>query len=519
MSSPTRAELEAYAGVPLPERQHRRDLPIYARVVVGGAGWFASLFFLFWFTLFCANVPSLWLVSGIFVGFGAAVARRAPCPDLLVDARNQATFVLGLSARLLIFVGLLQLTEQPRATAALMIPFELLFIAGVPDAMQRFVSALSVCSLLLFALANGDHALARELLGVLTAVAGGALLFARHPLERRAAAFDAYNTSTTQPAADLTLFTGSAVPIGLGLVTWSLGIELLRALDRGSLNLIGLLYGLVGALFVIWLAERYRLSPFERFAAIGGAVAIGALGWWVPGLPLALTLMLLGVHSRNTLLSALALGFFVVDGVAFYYELDTSLAAKGMALIGAGALFLLGRSLLIARATTSPTAPTAAWRRAVIALATVATLAFIAAQVADKEAQLASGEVVYLQLAPVDPRSLVQGDYMTLAYALDADVPVASSAVLTLDADGVFRSARPDDGTPLGADERRVRVSGPREGRRSRLASSAFLFQEGHAEQYEGARFGRFVLAGDKLILTHLTDAERRPLGHDRRRW
>ena len=36
--------------------------------------------------------------------------------------------------------------------------------------------------------------------------------------------------------------------------------------------------------------------------------------------------------------------------------------------------------------------------------------------IASRERLISSGEVVYLELAPVDPRSLMQGDYMSLRY-------------------------------------------------------------------------------------------------------
>ena len=39
----------------------------------------------------------------------------------------------------------------------------------------------------------------------------------------------------------------------------------------------------------------------------------------------------------------------------------------------------------------------------------------------DKEQQLRDGRVVLLALAPVDPRSLMQGDYMRLRYAVETD--------------------------------------------------------------------------------------------------
>lgn len=39
-----------------------------------------------------------------------------------------------------------------------------------------------------------------------------------------------------------------------------------------------------------------------------------------------------------------------------------------------------------------------------------------------KEARRVSGEQLFLPLAPLDPRSLMQGDYMELRFALASDV-------------------------------------------------------------------------------------------------
>ena len=39
-------------------------------------------------------------------------------------------------------------------------------------------------------------------------------------------------------------------------------------------------------------------------------------------------------------------------------------------------------------------------------------------QIANKERLRANGQTVYLELAPIDPRSLMQGDYMALNFAV-----------------------------------------------------------------------------------------------------
>ena len=55
-------------------------------------------------------------------------------------------------------------------------------------------------------------------------------------------------------------------------------------------------------------------------------------------------------------------------------------------------------------------------RRWVIAVATLAMLAIVNFGIWQRENLLQSGRVVLLELVPVDPRSLVQGDFMRLSY-------------------------------------------------------------------------------------------------------
>jgi uncharacterized membrane-anchored protein len=138
-----------------------------------------------------------------------------------------------------------------------------------------------------------------------------------------------------------------------------------------------------------------------------------------------------------------------------------------------------------------------------------------------REALRSGGRVVLLELAPVDPRSLMQGDYMALRFKVaDAILDRARAGgtvrdgflVVTLDERNVGTFARVDDGTPLGSREVRMRYRV--RGDTVRFATDAFFFQEGNAQRYEGARYGEFRLdaTGDS-ILTGLRGENLEPLG------
>jgi uncharacterized membrane-anchored protein len=142
-------------------------------------------------------------------------------------------------------------------------------------------------------------------------------------------------------------------------------------------------------------------------------------------------------------------------------------------------------------------------------------------QVIRKEQVLAHGTSVLLELAPVDPRSLMQGDYMVLDYAVSREARLASDTgsgpregrlVLRLDENGVGRFVRHDvPGTPLAPGELLLRYK-VRQGR-VRLGAESFFFQEGHADRYAQAKYGELRVAGDgSSVLVGLRDAGRQPL-------
>lgn len=135
------------------------------------------------------------------------------------------------------------------------------------------------------------------------------------------------------------------------------------------------------------------------------------------------------------------------------------------------------------------------------------------------ESTLARGQVMYLRLAPVDPRSIMQGDYMALRFELDtklgANAPRHGQAVVRLDARGVAEFVRVHQGEALAADERLLEFRG--RGRRARIVTDAFFFEEGQARAYANARFGELRVRPDGVaLLVGLADESLARLGVSR---
>jgi uncharacterized membrane-anchored protein len=144
-------------------------------------------------------------------------------------------------------------------------------------------------------------------------------------------------------------------------------------------------------------------------------------------------------------------------------------------------------------------------------------------QIAMKERLRAGGQTVYLELAPRDPRSLMQGDYMALNFALARQIGDVVSpetqgphvAIVQLDARRVGRFSRLDNGAPPNPGEVRFRFRFRDE--RVWLGTNAFFMQEGDADRYQAARFGEFrVNDSGEAMLVDMRDADLRKMKADR---
>lgn len=129
-----------------------------------------------------------------------------------------------------------------------------------------------------------------------------------------------------------------------------------------------------------------------------------------------------------------------------------------------------------------------------------------------KERVIRGGETVYLELAPVDPRSLMQGDYMALRFRLAGRIEEwreaegrqrLRTAPLTLDDRGVATLSEAEAAGSL-------RIAFRIRGGRVWLGTNAYFFAEGTADRYEAARYGEFRVdpSTGEAVLVGLRDAE-----------
>ncbi|GGX65444.1 membrane protein [Litorimonas cladophorae] len=152
-------------------------------------------------------------------------------------------------------------------------------------------------------------------------------------------------------------------------------------------------------------------------------------------------------------------------------------------------------------------------RYGLIGLGALGIAGLFGSQIQTLETIKMEGETVLLDLRPVDPRALMMGDFMALAYAEEAsrelpdDLPPSGQFVLTLDAKKVGRFARLADEQALENGE--IRINYIRQRRGVTFGAPRYYFQNGTAEIYEQADYGIFrVSPSGRAILVGLADED-----------
>ena len=263
---------------------------------------------------------------------------------------------------------------------------------------------------------------------------------------------------------------------------------------------------------LVWRAWTGTRHP----ALVVVAVCAAALSFFMAtlgGALFALAVLLIDRRWRLAAVAGVAVAWVIG---AFYYALAWELASKALVLAGVGAV--IGAMAWWLRAPREPVAAVAraplgrhAWY---VGASAAITLLVAASAIWQKQELIARGQPVFVSLAPVDPRSLMQGDYMRLNFVVPVellDAPPSATAerpkvVARRDERGVASLLRVvKQGETLAADEFLFELT-PKGGRWI-LVSDAWFFREGEAERWAQARFGEFrVMPDGRALLVGMAD-------------
>ncbi len=285
----------------------------------------------------------------------------------------------------------------------------------------------------------------------------------------------------------------------------------------------------VAAVFIIaaslgaLVGQTGRRDPMS----LGAVIAAVLLGYLIPALAAPIAIWAAAVATGQRVLAIAAVGAAIWLIGAFYYWLGLPLVVKAYILAGLGAglgaiaWLSGGRTGNAGRDTASALVNLFSFGlfpAGLVVASWTATIALATNTISANEEVIANGRRVFIELAPRDPRSRVQGDYMALNFTAPRETQRAKHsrpdyAIATIDIRDVATVERYADAPSRErGNEIAFRVGWQRN--RPIIGTNAFYFEEGTAKDYREARFGEFRLGPEgEIILIALTDADRNRLG------
>lgn len=497
-----------------------KDRPWAVVVMTAVAAWFAAipLGIFIGFLLLSGSRPG----NGAFVLVGALVLGAALAMlymagrSLFVEQLGVASLIIGTA-----LIGLDSFDDRNiQSSLGVMTLLTMILAAAALQSWLRALLAASAVSLLTLCFSYRDYFAAspqvpaEHVLNVITFawIGGHVLLRSIEPnpeSARMAGALDSILTGVgAMTLLLLALCSGKTFLLGANSLFDALPVQTSSPAGASAASLVSVGCALLGA---GWLMRQWPALRSLWFAAVAGTAA--CLCWFSAALG---TVLLLGavcaaLGRRNLALLAAASALWIVG--AFYYQLAWPLGTKAAVLAACGAM--LGVVARFAMPEEAPVADTPRlapiaderWKRVVMAGTGAVVLIVANAAIWQKEALIRHGAPVFVELAPVDPRSLMQGDYMALNYALPPSLHWSAGDGTKLVArrapNGVATLLRIHEGETLAADE--ILIELVEKKGRLMIASDAWYFAEGEAERWSRAKYGEFRIdARGKALLVGL---------------
>lgn len=264
-----------------------------------------------------------------------------------------------------------------------------------------------------------------------------------------------------------------------------------------------------------WL--QYSWPVVRQVWCAGVALVCIALAWFMPSLGavlLALAVCVSGGRWRVASAAGLAAAWIIG---AFYYQLSWPFVTKALVLVGAGSvlgamtwLAWLSARKVTANAPQPATLFTLEARKLQAGIALTALSVLLVANVGiwQKENLIAHGVAVYIELRPVDPRSLMQGDFMALNFSMPGGMFRSEDdfmkrnrphVIAKRETNGVATLLRMSNGQSLASNEFSIELT-PKNGQWV-IVTDAWFFKEGEGERWAKAKYGEFRVAADGRAL------------------
>lgn len=515
------------------------DTPWFIRAMQGFAGWIAALFLLGFFGtalswVFDRDNASVVIILGLI---GNGLAFYIFSTGKKNEFAHQLGLVFNLCGQLMVAWGIYEMLHAFNATFFFVLfIYQIILVVLLPD----FVSRLLTTWFAMIALfACFGHSGIFNVIAMVVSVLFYFVWINDLKWHKFKSLWEPIGYAL---ALSLLQFNGQLL-VGEGINDW-FHSSYLSEFNKYIFWLSKIVFGALFICIIANLAKQYqiRIKSPSGMLTLGISALLLLMTYYIVGINGALLLLIIGFMKQRRAL--IFLGIVAMLGFVswYYYSLSLTLLTKSIILMGFGlcffiAFYFLGvltgeKRLSLSNLKEKYSMDKSKW----IAVTSVFVILFaVNVGIYKKENILESGQIVLLELAPVDPRSLMQGDYMRLRFDIENTVLEKNASdekhegnnsgyfIVKLDENnvGTFSGLFADKDNVQSPTQvlptHQVKMQFRVRNRRLQLATHAFFFQEGTASEYEQAKYGEFrVATNGELLLNNLRDKEFNILGLNR---
>ncbi len=507
-----------------PENDHVL-IPWYIRFIQGFAGWLAAIFIMVFFAVFFSFLfkkpaGGLVVALGLLCSVAGYVIIRVKQNDFI----DQLGMAFSLCGQLLFSFGIFFFLKINTTTGAFILgTYQLTLAWLIPQYAHRLLStAFGLFALLVVVNSMGYYGIGTALTAVLFSLIW---IKEKHWAE---------NYQKWEPIG-----LGIAFTIIFSSSFLITGKHLLRETYRHNTGWLfehaelvsSLLVSLVFLNLIFTLLKEYKTQLNSKTAILSFLAATGLIliSFKIYGISTGLLIVLVGFARHRILLITLGIMSMLSFFSWYYYNLQATLLFKSIVLVVLGLILLVawfGLNYIYKNKHAQQSKKfklKSINKNKWLGLTTIlATLVIININISKKEALIETGEVLLLKLAPVDPRSIMQGDYMRLRFDLANKIATVirennknntlpiylqGRAIIAKDSNNIVSFVALFEDQTLKPSQRLMPYK-YRNGQ-VKFTTNAFFFQEGQASHFQQSEYGEFKMSKDgDILLVNMVDKD-----------
>lgn len=499
-------------------------IPWYIRFIQGFAGWLAAIFLLGFFAVFFEFIfkkpnGGLVVTLGILCSIGGYVLIRMQKNDFI----DQLGMAFSLSGQLIFAIGLFFYLKVGLTPGFFILgSYQLALVWIIPQYAHRLLStAFGLFALLIAINSSGYYGLGSALIAVLFSFIWMKEIY-------WGKSHDLWEPFGLGVALTIVFSSGFLIT-GKYLIKETLRNTTGWLFENAEL-ISSLLIALVFLNLVVVLLKEYKIKFDSRTAILCFIAAAGLIliSFKIYGLSTGLLITLIGFARQRIVLIALGILSVISFFSWYYYNLHATLLFKSVVLIILGLVTLAAWFTLnyiykdTSKAESRKFTVKPLSRNKWLGIATIfIAIVAINVNINKKQQLIESGEVLLLKLAPVDPRSLMQGDYMRLRFDIEREIIKATDlwnqdntfkiakglVIVEKDINSIATYVAIYQDQALTENQRLIPFK--IRGRKVIFTTNAFYFQEGKASHFQKSRYGEFKLSkAGEILLVHMVDED-----------